>query len=291
MNTSVDRVLVTGATGQVGSNTVRELQQRGVPVRAFVRDAARAEELLGGQVELATGDLDDPASIDAALAGIGRVMLCTPNHPRQVEHELNVIDAAEAAGVRRLVKIGANGAEVGSPLAFWDAHGRIEQHLTRAGLPAVVLHPSSYTSNLLAAAGTIKELGRFFAPAADAKVTLVDPRDVATVAAVVLTEDGHDGRTYLLTGPEPVTYHEAAGQLSTALGRSIQFVDVPDAAAREGMVQAGLPEWLADQLVILWQQLRRGAAATTTDVVRVLTGREPRSVADFARDHAAAFGA
>jgi uncharacterized protein YbjT (DUF2867 family) len=114
---------------------------------------------------------------------------------------------------------------------------------------------------------------------------------VAAVAAVVVTEDGHDGRTYLLTGPEAITYHEAAEQLSAALGRPIEFVNVPDAVARDGMVQAGLPAWFADQLVILWQQLRRGAASTPTDVVRVLTGREPRSVADFVRDHAAAFRA
>jgi uncharacterized protein YbjT (DUF2867 family) len=291
MSNADGTVLVTGATGQVGSSTVGELRRRGVPVRAFVRDAARAKEMLGDGVELATGDFEDPASIGAALAGVGRVVLCTPNHPRQVDHEANVIDAAAAAGVRRLVKIGANGAEVGSPLAFWDAHGRIERHLGRSGLPAVLLHPSSYTSNLLAAAGTIKEIDRFFAPAADAKITLIDPRDVAAVAAVVVTGDGHDGRTYLLTGPEAITYHEAAEQLSAALGRPIEFVDVPDAVARDGMVQAGLPAWFADQLVILWQQLRRGAASTPTDVVRVLTGREPRSVADFVRDHAAAFRA
>ena len=291
MNTSVDRVLVTGATGQVGASTVRELRQRGVAVRAFVRDAERAEGLLGDGVELATGDFDDPASIRAALPGVRRVVPCTPNHPRQLDHEVNVIDAAAAAGVRRLVKIGANGAEVGSPLAFWDAHGRIEQYLRRSGLPAVVLHPTSYTSNLLAGAGTISELGRFFAPAADAKVTLIDPRDVAAVAAVVVADSGHEGRTYLLTGPAAVTYREVAEQLSAALGRPIEFVDVPDGAARDGMVQAGLPPWLADQLVILWQQLRGGAASTTTDVVRVLTGREPRSIAEFARDHAAAFGA
>lgn len=188
-----------------------------------------------------------------------------------------------------MVKLGANGAQIGSPLAFWDAHGRIEQRLRESGIPSTVLHPSSYTSNLLASAETIRHLGRLFAPAGDAKVTLIDPRDVAAVAAVVLTSGGHAGRTYTLTGPEALTYHQAAEQLSAAIGQPVEYVDVPGPAAREGMVQAGMPEWLADQLVILWDQLRRGAASTTTDMVRVLTGREPRTVAEYARDHGEAF--
>src|SRR4051794_25960577 len=116
-----------------------------------IRPGPRASvTVLAGRVEPAVGDIGDPASIRAALAGVERVFLCTPNHPQQVEHETNVIDAATVAGIRRLVKIGANGAQIGSPVAFWDAHGRIEAHPRQSGVPAVVLHPSSYTSNLLA---------------------------------------------------------------------------------------------------------------------------------------------
>lgn len=281
-------VLVTGATGSVGSAVVRELRERDVDVRAFVRDVDRAKARLG-DLECVAGDYGDPASIRRAISGVDRVFLCSRNDPRQLEHETNVIDAAAAAGVGRLVKVGANGAKVGSPLAFWDAHGRIERHLELVGVPAVVLHPSSYTSNLLASAETIKHIGKLFAPAGDAKVTLIDPRDVGAAAAVVLTEDGHEGRTYVLTGPEAVTYEYAAACVSAAIGKPVEYVDVPDAMARDGMLQAGLPPWLVEQLVILWQQLRHGAAAETTDVVRVLIGREPRSVAEFARDHAGAF--
>jgi uncharacterized protein YbjT (DUF2867 family) len=280
----MNTILITGAAGNIGSAVIGELQARAEPVRAFVRDPARADAVLGDGVERAVGDFADPASIRAALDGVDRVMLCSPNHPEQAKYETNVIDAAVDAGVRRVVKIGANGAQIGSPLEFWDAHGRIERHLRESGLPSVVLHPSSYTSNLLAAAESIRHMDRLFAPAGEAKVTLIDPRDVAAVAAVTLVEDGHDGRTYTLTGPEAVTYHEAAVQLSAAIGRQVTYVNVPDAAARDAMLQAGLLEWLADQLVILWAQLRRGAASTTTDVVRVLTGREPRAVAEFARD-------
>jgi uncharacterized protein YbjT (DUF2867 family) len=277
-------ILVTGATGTVGSGVVRELQTKGVRVRAFVRNPAP-----GLGIEFAVGDFADTTSIRAALDGVQRVFLCSPNHPQQVAQENNVIDAAASLGVELLVKIGANGAQIGSPLQFWDAHGRIEQHLRESGLPSVVLHPNSYTSNLLAAAESIRCTGRLFAPAGEARVTLTDPLDVAAVAAVVLTEDGHEGRSYTLTGPEAVTYHDAAEQLSVAIGRPVSFIDVPDSVARTGMIGAGMPEWFVDQLLILWAQLRQGAAATTTDVVRVLTGRDPRTVADFGRRFVDAF--
>jgi uncharacterized protein YbjT (DUF2867 family) len=282
----MSETVVFGATGAVGSHVLRELVGRGAAVRAFTRDPGR----LPGGVEPARGDLDDAATVRAALDGADRVLLCTPNDPRQVERETGVIDAAVAAGVTRLVKISAVVARPGSPSAFADAHGRIEEHLRASGLPSVVLRPGFYMSNLLAAAATIRDTGRFFLPGADAKVAMTDPRDVAAVAAAVLTGDGHEGRTYTVTGPAALTCAEVAVELSAALRRPVEYVGVPDEVARAAMRDAGLPEWLADQVVALWGELRRGAGSATTDVVRVLTGRDPRGVAEFARDHAAAFG-
>ena len=203
-------ILVTGATGGVGSNVVRELQRRAVPVRAFVRDGARARAMLDDQMDCAVGDFTDPGSVRNGLLGVDGVLLCCANNPRQLEDEVTVIDAAVDSGIGRLVKISANGAQIGSPLEFWDAHGHIEQHLRESGLPSVVPRPGTHRSNLLAAADTIKSMGRLFAPAGDAKLSMVDPRDVAAVAALVLTEGGHDGWTYTLTGPDAVTYDEAA---------------------------------------------------------------------------------
>jgi uncharacterized protein YbjT (DUF2867 family) len=283
-------VLVTGATGNVGSAVVRELGERGKTVRAFVRDPGMAAAILGDDVELAVGDLGEPDSITRALDGIDRVFLACGNVPGQIDYETITIDAAAQAGVERIVKLSANGAEPGSPLAFWDWQGRIEQHLAQSGVAAVVLRPANYMTNLLASAEAIALTGKLFAPAGGARVAMIDPRDVAAVAAVALTEDGHDGQTYVLTGPEALGYHEVAATLSDTTGRRIEFVDVPDEAARQGMLEAGTPEFVADFLVRLFGALRAGAHALATDTVRAVTGSEPRSLAQFARDHAGAFG-
>ncbi|MGE3289051.1 MAG: NAD(P)H-binding protein, partial [Pseudonocardia sp.] len=233
-------------------------------------------------------DLDDPASVRAAVAGADAVLLCTPNHPRQAEREIALIDLLEPG--TRVVKISAIAARAGSPSAFADAHGRAEAHLAASGLPATVLRAGFFTTNLLAGAETIRAHGRFFLPAGDAALPFTDPRDVAAVAVEVLTGTGHGGRTYTVTGPVPLTCAQAAAQLTAALGRPVEYVPVPDDVARAGLRDTGVPEWFADQLVALFGELRRGGGAAATDVVRVLTGREPRTVADFARDHAAAFG-
>jgi uncharacterized protein YbjT (DUF2867 family) len=159
----VRTILVTGATGNVGSSLVAELADRGVAARAFVRDPDRAAAVLGPDVELAVGDFADPASIRAALDGVEVVFLACGNLPPQLDYETNVIDAAARAGVRRLVKLSALGAAPGSPVAFWDWHARIERHLEASGVPAVVLRPRYYMTNLLGFVETVRSAGAVFA--------------------------------------------------------------------------------------------------------------------------------
>lgn len=285
------KILVTGATGNVGAHVVRALTERGVAARAFVRDRGRAARLLGADSELAVGDFSDRASIERALVGIDRLFLACGNVPGQVEHERAVIDAAKAAGVGRVVKLSGPRADVDSPLLFERWHGEIERHLLDSGLPWVLLRPSTYMTNLLAHAETVRHAGRLFAPAGGADVAFVDPRDVAEAAAVALVEEGHEGRIHPLTGPEAITFERIARDLSAASGRRIEFVDVPDEAARQAMLEAGVPAMAADALVAIFGSLRAGEMARTTDAVQAMTGREPRSFARFARDHAALFGA
>ena len=286
------KVLVTGATGNVGSWVVRELQARDVSVRAFVRDSDGAAGKLGDGVELASGDFSDAASVRRALEGVEGVFLACDNNPRQVEYETGVIDAAAAAGVRRIVKLSAFGTEIGSPLAFWDWHGRIEKHLRAAGIPpAVVLRPSFNMANLLGAAEQVRHEGALVAPAEGARIAMIHPRDVAAVAAVALSTDGHEGQTYVLTGPEAITYEQVAEELSAVAGRHIQFVAVPDEMARQTLVRAGMPEFAAEQIVALFGILRQGAYEQITDTVRTMTGRDSRTFAEFARDHAGLFRA
>ncbi len=279
-----------GGSGNGGGGVLREPQAPGEAVRAFVRDLERAAEKLGDGVELAPGDLADAASVRRAMAGVDRVFLACANEPRQVEYEVGAIEAAREAGVRRIVKLSALGAGAGSPVAFWDWHARIERHLRSSGVPAVVLRPAFYMTNLLGSAEAVRHTGKLFAPAAGARIAMIDPRDVAAVAAVALTQDGHHGRTCTLTGPEAVTYEEVAAQLSGSTGRAIGFVPVPDEAAREAFIQSGAPDWMADQFVTLFGLLRRGAAAQATGEVRALIGREPSGLTEFAHDFAHLFG-
>ena len=279
-------VLVTGATGNVGSAVAHELLERGAAVRAFVRDPAA--DLPAG-VERAVGDFEDPSSIRAALDGVDRVFLSSADGPRKVEHETAVIDVAAAAGVQLIVKASTLGARVGSPLPPFDWNGRSEEHLRVSGVPAVVLASAFYMANLLAAAGPVREQGVLPAPAGDGAIGMIDPRDVGVVGAVVLTGDGHSGRTYRLTGPEPVTYIRVADELGRATGSPVRYVDVPPGVARAGLEAAGMPGWLVEHLDRAFALVRAGALDETTDVVRALTGREPRDLATFARDHAGHF--
>ena len=277
-------ILVTGATGIAGSQVVRALVRQGQDVRAFVRDPDKARGLFGDAADLARGDFAEPRSLRTALDGVEALFLSGADDPRRVAWETSAIDAAAEAGVRRIVKLSSIVAQPGAPVAFWDWHGRIEQHLTNSPVPAVILRSSFFMSNLLAAAESVALAGKLCAPAGNARIAMIDPRDVGAAAAAVLTSEGHDGRSYALTGPEAVTYTQVAQALADATGREVEFVDLPDEAAAQGLVQAGLPAFAAEQVVEIFAQARLGVAAQVTATVELLTGRPPRDLSSFARD-------
>jgi len=281
-------ILVTGATGNVGVNVVRELRARAATVRALVRDPRAAAAALG-DVDLAVGDFDDPGPLRRALAGIDRVYLCAADGPRKVVHETAMIDAAAEAGVERIVKLSAMHADPAALQPAYRWHGEIEAHLQRSGVPAVVLRPAFFMTNMLMVAEGVKQTGVLYAPTAGRGVAMIDIRDVAAVAAVTLTTDGHEKQTYDLTGPEAVTFSDVARAITGATGHPVRYVDLTEEAARPRFENAGLPEWLAQHLAGVFGVIRDGGFANTTEHVAAITGHAARSVDDFARDFAAAF--
>jgi uncharacterized protein YbjT (DUF2867 family) len=280
--------LVTGATGNVGRRVVSELRSRGAAVRAFVRDPAKAAEILPGDVEVAVGDFTAPDSLGRALTGVQRVFLTSANGPDEVAHETAVIDAAAAASVTLLVKLSALGAEVGSPLPGLDWHGQIEQHLQQSGLPSVVLQANLFMSNLLASADAIAG-GALPAPADDGVVSFVDPADVAAVAAAVLIEGRALSEPLVLTGPAAVSHAEIAAELADVLGHPVRYIDLPPAAAHQAFLDGGLPPWLVAHLDGVYALIRNGSLAVATDTVQRNLDRPAHSIGEWARANAELF--
>jgi len=278
-------ILVTGATGNVGSLVVRELCARGADVRALVRDP----QANVGDVELAVGDFEDPASLRRALSGVDRVYLSAADGPRKVAHESAVIDAAAEAGVEQIVKLSAMHADPDSPLPAFRWHGEIEAHLHRSGVPAVLLRPAFFMTNLLMVAEGVAHTGVLYAPTANRPVAMIDIRDVAAVAAVTLSADGHQKQTYELTGPDAITFADIAAAIATATGRPVSYVDLTEEAARPRFEGAGLPDWLARHLAGVFGVIRDGGFARATDTVAAITGRPARDIAGFMRDFADAY--
>jgi uncharacterized protein YbjT (DUF2867 family) len=282
-------ILVLGATGTNGREVVLRLAAAGQRVRAMVRNPFKAGDLRIENVELTQGDLDDPGSVDAALAGVGSAFFVASVDPRYAGWFGNFLAAAQRSDSPHVVKFSGMGASIDSPSEILRQHGETDRALTDSGLPYTILRPNSFYQNLLWSAGTIKDHGAFYLPIGSARQSLVDVRDIAAVAVEVLTGAGHEGNTYVITGPDSLSYHEVADKLSAVLGRSIRYVDVPPAAALDSMLQSGMPEWNARAVAELYGVFAAGQAAETTNTVGQITGRAPISFDQFARDHAAAF--
>jgi uncharacterized protein YbjT (DUF2867 family) len=275
-------ILVIGATGTVGSEVVRQLVATRERPRALVRDPATAHQRLGDQVEQVVGDLDRPETIAAALAGVDRVFLLTTQSSRQPEWERAVIGAAARAGVGQLVKLSVFRANEQSPLQVARQHGQAERVLAQSGLAATILRPVFFMQNLLA----MVHDGAIATAAGDGRVAMVDARDIAAVAVATLTGGGHAGKTYTLTGPEALSFYQVASVLSRQTGRPLRHVRVPPDKVRVTLQGRGVAAWFADDMAKLHSMLAVGYEEVVTDDIHRVTGRPPRTLAQFAGDHA-----
>jgi uncharacterized protein YbjT (DUF2867 family) len=283
-------ILLTGITGKTGGATARALFGKGLPLRAIVRDAAKASDFSAAGVELVVGDVADGAVLDRALAGVESVLMTLPNGQQQLDLESRFVAAAKRAGVRHLVKMSSMEATPTARSPIAKIHYASEQNIEQSGLAWTFMKPNYFMQNFLANASTIKEQNRFFMPLGTGQVATIDCRDIGAATAVVLTTPGHAGQRYELTGPEVLDFTAAAERISAALGRKVEYVDVPPAAYRATLARFLTNEWHLDSVMALFGEIAV-TRSHTTDTIRKLTGQAPKSLADFIREHRAAFTA
>ena len=281
-------ILVTGSTGLIGSEILRLLSHAGVPARALVRNPSRGQALPG--ITWVKGDLASPETLGSVFAGCAKLFLLTGNVEDASELQRHAIAAARHAGVAHVVKLSAFGASTHSTSMIGRMHHQIEKELQDSGVPWTMLRPHHFMQNLLSQADNIINDSVVYSSSGDGKIPFVDTRDIAAVAVVTLTEPGHTGKKYVITGGEALSYRQATDILGEALGRPLRFIDEPVDDARARLTRAGQPSWLVDSLLAIAAYQRAGGPTETiTSVVADLTGKPPRTFAAFARDCSAAF--
>ena len=278
-------VLVTGATGNVGSELVRLLRNSGVRVRAAVPNLTSAKERLGSGIDLAPFDFRRPDTFGRAFAGIRKLFLVRPPAISRTQRFINpAIDAAKRAGVEHIVFLSLLGAER-NPMV---PHRSIERHLETSGLAWTFLRPSFFMQNLSTThREEIRQRGEIFVPAGEGRTSFIDTRDIAAVAAKVLTKGGYRNATYLLTGSEALDYHQVAEIFSEVLGWTIAYSDPSPLAFAQRMRARGHPWGFVAVMIGIYTVCRVGLADTVTDDAERLLDRAPNTLRRFVEDHRA----
>ena len=272
-------------------------------MRALVRseDSRARLEVLG--YEVVVGDLAHAASVDAAMLGVERVFLLSSPHEDDVTWHQQAIDASKKVGVAQLVRSSILGADAESSSTFHRQHGQSDRYLQDSGVPFTILRPHYFTQNITTSTiPSIDASGNFYGSAGQARLSMLDIRDAAEAAAVVLTIEGHLGCIYDLTGPEALSFDDVAEKVSAALGREVHSVDVPLEVTRQTLAGFGLPVWLVNAIVELYRDYRDagpdgyaarflmrsavdrpGSAHARSALARVSRGADHRSIERFCR--------
>jgi uncharacterized protein YbjT (DUF2867 family) len=282
-------ILITGVTGTTGGAVLEEIRASGKPFKAMYRSEQDARKASAG-TQTVLGDFADRNSLSKALAGVDAIFLVCSPIPQLVELESNVIEACVAQGVRHVVLSSAIGAgEYTKSFPSW--HGKVESKLKTSGLAFTILRPNGFFQNILMYnAPSIRAEGAFYAAMGNAKTSLIDVRDVGAAAArAMLAPAQHAGKIYELNGPEAVTNGDIAARISRIGGTTARYVDIPEAAQRKAMLDAGMPEWQVTALLDLQAYYVSGKCAAVTDVLPKLLGRASRTLDQYLEENKASF--
>lgn len=305
-NSQEKTILVTGATGTVGSEVVKQLAEisssSGYNVRAAVHSKNKSDQLKQFEnqgVEIVDLDYTKPETVGDALNNADKIFLQTLPTPNVADISYNIINEAKKNGVKYVVKLSAMGAnsEPRSTILRLSWRGEEEKIIQESGIPYTFLRPPAFMQNFVTQFGhTIKTQNAFYVPAGDAKMSFIDSRDIAALTTEILTKNNpessqqhYENKAYDITGPDAVSYVQAANILSSEAGKKISYVNITEEDARKGMKQIGMGDWFIDIMVELFRIIRAGYGSGTTTVVEDITGRKPIPFAQFAKDYAEVF--
>jgi uncharacterized protein YbjT (DUF2867 family) len=281
-------ILITGASGSVGKTVLGEAIRHKSTVRAMYRSREEAAKAPSG-CEAVLADFSDKQSLRKALDGVSSVFVVCSPIPQLVELESNVLEASKEAGVKHVVLNSAMGAgDYGKSFPSW--HRKVEDKLKTTGLSHTILRPNGFLQNIVAFnAPSIRTQGAFYVAMGEAKVSYIDVGDIAAVAVKALQGGVHAGKTYELNGPEAISNAELAKRISKVAGRTVNYVDIPEAAQREAMLGLGMPEWQVTALLELQQYYKQGGGAKTDGLLRTLIEREPVTLDQYLAANAKEF--
>ena len=276
-------ILVTGSPGNIGTPLAQHLLQKGRKIRLMVRNPKKQDQVVADLrlrgAEIVQGDFADPVSLAHCFTGVESAFLLVPVALETAEWKGNFVRAAEQHGVKRIVNLSVSGANSTSPIGLFRRHWEAEQILESSGIAWTHLQPTDLARfNIRSILPTVQAQGAFYSSIGKGRVALVDEEDVAEVAVAALTEDGHEGKKYVLTGPKAVSYPEIADALANKLGKPIKYIDIEPAQAKQGMLAAGLPDWVADFINDLRELEKSGGASGPTPDIQNLLGRPPRTL-------------
>lgn len=277
-------ILVLGATGNTGSEVVRQLQVANADFGVMVRNADSVTSMNLEPQQIRLGNFDDLTALQKAMQGVKKVYVSMPAHQDNVQWVNNILNAAKSAQVEHIVKLSGMGAHHEAGSSIIRTHAQTDDLLKQSGIAWTLIQPNSFFQNLYGSLSTINSMGQFFLPLADAKQSVVDIRDVAAVVVESLLGKNHQGQTYLISGPEALSFAEQAQIISEVSGKQVEYVAVPEQAAAAAMKDAGMDPWLSDALAEILAWFGQGGYAEVTDTVERVTGKPARSFTDFAKE-------
>jgi uncharacterized protein YbjT (DUF2867 family) len=286
--------LVTGATGTVGKEVVKQLSAKGQTIRAAAR-SANDDKTFGNLngVQVVQLDYETPASLALAFKGVDSLFLLTPFQSNMVDLTSNLVREAKNARVKYIVKQSVMGAEAEPGITPSRLHRQAEKIIEESQIPFTFLRPNFFMQNFVNFfAQTIKNQDAFYLAAGDGKVSFVDVRDIAAVAVHSLVDgvgSQHEGKAYDITGGEALSYGQAAEVLSSEVGKKINYMNISDDDARKGMKDTGADDWTINSMIELFEIIRAGYASAVSPIVEQITGHKPVTFEQFAKDHAGAF--